>query len=322
MQIVIIETDNNIIGFEGLSNLKIDKYLKYDSKTISAIPSSNVYGIAGTNNTLNEVIIQLSSNILYQKRTYTQLIDVLGDVGGLMEIVNMIFSGICYLIVNILYNKSLVNNLFNFDLNKKFIILKNKNNDKIINNDSKEKNNIKKKEIFKTKKTIKKWSPKKIYCFPQSNQARYELNNKSSRRGLNNLYEDKRKDIFKYHATTIVEDKSDKKIPNKAIYNNYQLSHIDNNLEDEKYIIKKIRTNKLCIYCCFCFANQCENISNILFDEGMNLIYEQLDIFNIFRKLFEISRYDNVILKEDIKAQMSDKCKQRLEDIINRILPL
>ena len=38
MQIVIIETDNNIIGFEGLANVKKDKYLKYDTKIINAIP--------------------------------------------------------------------------------------------------------------------------------------------------------------------------------------------------------------------------------------------------------------------------------------------
>ena len=118
MKIVTIETDNNIIGFESLTNLKIDKYLKYDTKTISAIPSNSlIFQSEDEKNNLNEIIIQLSSNILYQKRTYTPLIDVLGDVGGLMEIMNMIFSVISSLVVNILYNKSMVNNLFNFDLN-------------------------------------------------------------------------------------------------------------------------------------------------------------------------------------------------------------
>ncbi len=92
MQIVIIETDNNIMDFEGLSNSKIDKYLKYDSVTINAIPITSVISTPETSMNLNEIKIQLSSNILYQKRAYTQLIDVLGDVGGLMEIMNMIFN--------------------------------------------------------------------------------------------------------------------------------------------------------------------------------------------------------------------------------------
>ena len=52
---------------------------------------------------LNDITIQLSPNVLTQKRTYVRLIDVLGDVGGLMEIVNMIFSVIASLIVNVLY---------------------------------------------------------------------------------------------------------------------------------------------------------------------------------------------------------------------------
>ena len=269
----------------------------------------------------NEIKIQLSSNILYQKRAYTQLIDVLGDVGGLMEIMNMIFNVITYLIVNILYNKSLVNNLFNFDLNKKLVLLKNKNIDKIIDMDMKQNDNNENKEIFQKNKTMKKWSPKKINL--QVNKPCYEGINKSSRITLNDIYEDKRKNIFKNHATTIIEDKYDKydkKASSKVVNNNYQLNLYKNNLEKEKYIIKKIRTDKICIYYCFCFINHCENISNILLDEGMKIIYEQLDIFNIFRRVFEISKLDHMILKEDIKNQMSDECKQRIKKIIHKIL--
>ena len=324
MKIVMIETDNNIIGFEGLSNLKIDKYLKYDSVTINAIPISSVISIPDAKINLNEIKIQLSSNILYQKRAYTQLIDVLGDVGGLMEIINMIFNVICYLIVNLLYNKSLVNNLFNFDLNKKLVILKNKNNDKIIdkdiNNELPQKNNLEKKENFKIKKTVGKMSSKKSYYFPQSHKAYRDRSNKSSRRSLNDLFEVKIRNRYKNHATTIIEDNGDNKNAKEVFYNNYQLNRLDNNLENGNNIIKKIGINKLCIYYCFCFVNHNKNINNILYDEGMKLIYEQLDIFNIFRRLFEVSKRENMITKEDIKTQMSDECKQKVENIINKNL--
>lgn len=80
---------------------------------------------------LNEITIQLSPTVLTQKRTYVQLIDVLGDVGGLMEIINMVFGVFCSFIASILYEISLVNNLFNFDLDKKIIILKEKKFKKI-----------------------------------------------------------------------------------------------------------------------------------------------------------------------------------------------
>ena len=48
-----------------------------------------------------------------------------------MATINMIFKVISSLSVNILYEKSLVNNLFNFDLDKKIIILKEKKFKKI-----------------------------------------------------------------------------------------------------------------------------------------------------------------------------------------------
>jgi hypothetical protein len=126
MQMVIIETDDNIIGFEALSDTKIEKYLKYDTTWI--IPSPNLYGdfTVNPNAPLNDITIQLAPDVLTLKRTYVKLIDILGDVGGLMATINMIFKMISSLSVNILYEKSLVNNLFNFDLDKKIIIFKNK----------------------------------------------------------------------------------------------------------------------------------------------------------------------------------------------------
>ena len=126
MQLVIIETDDNIIGFEALSKTNTEKLLKYETSWIISSPNIQGNYIQNPDYGLNDITIQLSPTVLTQKRTYVQLIDVLGDVGGLMEIVNMIFSIICSLITNILYEKSLVNNLFNFDLDKKIIVLKNR----------------------------------------------------------------------------------------------------------------------------------------------------------------------------------------------------
>ena len=108
MQLVIVETDDNIIGFEALSNTKVQKFLKYETSWIISRPVlfGNIFENPATED-LNDITIQLSPNVLTQKRKYVQLIDVLGDVGGLMEIVNMIFSVIASLIVNILYEKNL-----------------------------------------------------------------------------------------------------------------------------------------------------------------------------------------------------------------------
>ena len=326
MKIVIIETDNNIIGFEGLSTLKIDKYLKYDSKTINAIPITSVYNSDDANNILNEIKIQLSSNILYQKRTYVQLIDVLGDVGGLMEIINMIFNVICSLIVNLLYNKSLVNNLFSFDLNKKLVILKNKNNEQIrgidINKEILPKNKFEKKDNFKIRKTNRNINIIKNFYTPKYNHSFFEINNKSSRKIIYDLYDNKRKDIQINRANTIIEDNVDKKNSTEVNHNNYRLNSLDNNFENRNNIIKKVRANKLCVYLCFCILKGNKNVNNILFDEGMKLIIKNLDIFNVFKRLFEISEFEILTSKEDIKVQMSDECKEKIHNIINKNFPI
>jgi len=47
---------------------------------------------------------------------------------------------------------------------------------------------------------------------------------------------------------------------------------------------------------------------------------EQLNIFNVFRRLFEISKIELLISEEDMKTQMSDECKRNIERIINKKL--
>ena len=74
------------------------------------------------------VIIQLAGRVLTQKRTYPKIIDVLGEVGGFMEVIYSLFKVILILITDILYDISLVNNLFSFNIDKKLIIIKNLKN--------------------------------------------------------------------------------------------------------------------------------------------------------------------------------------------------
>ena len=270
---------------------------------------------------MNEIIIQLSSNILYQKRTYTKLIDALGDVGGLMEITNMIFSVICYLIVNILYNKSLVNNLFNFDLSKKLVILKFKiNNKNIDTNDNNEiipKNKLEVKENLIIKKQTRKNKIKKELIYPQFNHHLVNRDIESSKRNFNDFNEDKRKNIYLNHSNIIIFDNDDKKNKKEVRDNNHRLNFLDNNAENREKIKTKMKESEL--NSSFCFQlKQKRNINNILFDEGMKLIIKNLDIFNAFRRFYELSKIKSMISEKDIETQMSDECKQKLENIINK----
>ena len=77
---------------------------------------------------------------------------------------------------------------------------------------------------------------------------------------------------------------------------------------------------RACIYCCFCCTGKRKIIDNILLDEGMNIISEKLDIFNIFEQL-----YKNKINPEKEKArqpdviEMSDSCIFKLNSFNEKL---
>ena len=76
-----------------------------------------------------------------EKRQYSQLIDVLGEVGGFMELINSLFGIICSFFGDILYEKEIVNSLFLFGIKRKLISIK-KGDDSIFKIMGKGNNNI------------------------------------------------------------------------------------------------------------------------------------------------------------------------------------
>jgi hypothetical protein len=104
--------------------------LKYDEMLImSNFLEENIYE---TGESFCDVTIKLADNVRTEKREYTKLVTILGDVGGLMEVVLGLFKIMCSFSVDILYDISLVNNLFNFDLDKKLIMNKKRDKNKTI----------------------------------------------------------------------------------------------------------------------------------------------------------------------------------------------
>ena len=123
LQIVNIETDEDITGLNFFTDT-IDKkqFLRYEESFLIASPL--LYGeiLEGPQRPIADVTLQLSAKVLTEKRQYLQLIDVLGDVGGLMEILFTLLNLISSFVTEVLYDKALVNSLFTFDLNKKYVI--------------------------------------------------------------------------------------------------------------------------------------------------------------------------------------------------------
>ena len=121
--IVHIETDTDYIGFELLKNIETKTYFKYDDTFI--LPSINNIDILNTpHQAYCHVTIQLSEQILTIKRTNTKLTVVLGDIGGLMEVVFSLLNILSSFFTEVLYEQAIINNLFSFDIDKKIIKIK------------------------------------------------------------------------------------------------------------------------------------------------------------------------------------------------------
>ena len=325
LQIVNIETDEDIIGFKDF-HIKNEKYLKYDESFVHTNPRENdIYDTPGE--PLCTVIIQLAGKVLTQKRTYPKLIDVLGEVGGFMEVIYSIFKVLLILITDVLYDISLVNNLFLFNIDKKVIIIKNLKN-KEIENISSGKNEQEKNSIIKLPTSNMSFSRRTLDInmskdLTQNNIINRNKMTKESSVPRNIKIPNRRSYKIKprYNKNSIISNfntyessevkrinivgKNFKSESNKKIYNNnnnntnsndYNINNLnitdvkERNTETEKdikkdKIIEKLRFNIPYLYFCFLCLRKKNNLQNDLLNKGMKLIYQKLDIFNLFKKM-------------------------------------
>ena len=340
-QIINIETDEDIVGLEGLSQIKKEKYIKYDQ---SVILSSLKGDIFETGDAICDVTIALSEQELTQKRTYPKLIEVLGDVGGLMEVFFSLFKIISSFLTDTLYETSLVNNLFSFDLDKMTLIIKNKKK----NN----KNNIFQDEspkIYSPINNIENISPQNSLNDEMTIQTKNRLSEESIKNKIN--YENallskprKRKktktrtkiniptNAGKFDSNELQKNLSNEKV-NNLKGNNIELSSNNINMlsskdeignkkemgiekeKEKRKIIKKIKTSKICIYLCFLCVRKRKNIQNILLDEGMKVITEKLDIMNLFKNLYRNEIIQEKEINQEEIIEMSENCKVNLRKL-------
>ena len=322
-QLVNIETENNLFGFEAFSDIKSEKYIIYHSTLIMNYEMIEGQAEVSTYNIL------LKENTLNNLRTYTQFIDVLGDVGGLMEVIQSIFGIICTLVADILYDKTMVNNLFTFDLNTYSIKIKNKPklNKSIFNeiktsylNNEKMKNQYEKKEINISKNTSRrtignkkqKFNLKKTYV--QDINIGNIYNNGDSERNTNSKNISSNKMLKKNYIYN-----SNKEVSGNIKIYNYE-SPVEDKVIDQRKIINKIKMNLLCIYFCFCIVRKRENLGNAVLDEAMNIITDKLDIYNMFRNFYFIDEFKENNNYEYKDFEMSDECKSKLKKVSNKFM--
>jgi len=332
--IIDIQTDNDVLGFEAFSNKKKEKHFKYDVTFM--VNSMNSVLPTDSGEALCNIQLQLTEQMISIDRTYTKLVEVLGDVGGLMEFVFSIFKLFSIFITEALYEKGLINHLFSFDLDKKIIELKNqKKTQNIIIN--KPKSNKLLKHEYKLSS--------QILVYGNENTSKMRSIAKDGRTISDNKISNE--NILSPKSTNFLKAKYKKKIKKKKVTRaNTMKSENDeikskniirNNLKDENEIFKnsnieledniieigkgsrkkisKLAFTKVDLYLCFlCTRKRKKKIQNILIDEGMNLFSEKLDVINIFSKLMKIEDFENLSHKTK-SIEMSDECKKRLQDI-------
>ena len=328
-QIVNIETNLDILGFEAFSKYKHEKFLKYDESWIIASPSPHVAGL-NPSYPVCDVMIQLSAKVVTIKRDNTKLIDVLGDVGGVMEVLWSLFNFISIFITNLLYDIDIVNNLFSFDLDKKKVLIKNLKKD---NN-----NNIldEKKDIYNQEIKSSRVVTTNIINLNENeinptieNEPKIEIkkNKKRIYKKFNKLNH-KKKPIIKedINQNKNVEmqflnqnqrnDKINERNNNKTILSNSRILSIEEeykkSIEDKRNIVDNIYINHFFVIFAFCCIRKRKNINCYVLEEGLEILKERLDVLNIFKKLY----YDEIIqekLKDKLKdIDMTDICKQKL----------
>ena len=332
LQIVNIETDEDITGLNFFSNnIRKQTYTRYDESFIIASPL--LYGdILLSGGPVADVTLQLAAKVLTEKRQYTQLIDVLGDVGGLMEIIYTFLNIISSFITEVLYDKSLVNNLFSFELNKKYVVfndIKNKikkseHNHINLHTINKYHSNQKFEELEKDKNI-------EIYSKENSNQIMIPKNIVSSDRKKIK----KKKGTSRKSSKTNIQIKEQSNIHNEEVHNNENKVSIEENknieninniavepirISNDSYTfeekdLKNVYINSWLI-CYFWCTRKKKNMNKILFEEGSKIITERLDIMNMFKHLYIIELIQNKLYIETKGINMSDVC-QKCIDIYN-----
>jgi hypothetical protein len=323
MQIVNLETDQDWLGFEALSDIKKEQFLRYDESWIIAAPSPHMYGLQAMT-PVCDITVQLSAKVLTTKRANTKLIEVLGDVGGLMEVVWSAFNILSIFITDLLYDIDIVNSLFSFDLTRKIVLLKKDGNENYdlsdvdeinIYNAKKSKNgrNIKFNAQIKEKedntetpvveiKTKKKKKLKSKRTFASSNNANDEIHYNTQNMNFN-MNENKK--VNEVEKQTIMT--------NNLMASNDNLKELKKSGENKKgEILDEIKINKFFIVFAFCCIRKRKNVNNYVLEEGLSLIGKRLDIINIFKRLYYDEKAQKFYMKDSEEIAMSAECKEKL----------
>ena len=316
LQLVKIETSTNIIGFDFLTEPKLQEYIKFEKEQVYPNPG---YNDEENSYPLGTYEVQLNDKILFEKREYVQLVDVLGEIGGFMEIIESFCAVICSVVVDELYEKTITNNLFSFDTKKKLIFIKSGKNHKINEEEIEEEPKIYSPKIV-TFVQNKSLDEEKISTTkPKKKKTKNKNNGKLTKNKNSSLPKTVKKGVktehFIFHTNKDNYDDIDKQsIDIFKIESKRNKKRTDN---ENINIINKITLKNQMSSICYCCSKNRGKTYNIVLKESTKIIREKLDIFNIFRNLSLMEHSKNDINKTLETIRMSDECSNELSILRN-----
>ena len=328
IQIVFIETDNDITGLNFLAENKVEQYPKYDNSMLIAAPGdANIIFTPGK--PVCDITMQLDQKILTTKRKYTTLLEVLGDVGGLMELVYSFFNMICSFIMEISYEKNLVNNLFAFDLKRKVIKF---NHNKKSGDTIHSKQTLKNVDDLRDRNSISElkkdsidiYSKEEIHKINQKNRKSKTRTNKRQKSNysskpfkVNNNFDMSNDEKLNSNDKNIMDQNSNDLQNLERNSKNY----VDSNgrategkveMNNRNNLFEKISVNSIWLYC----LSSKTNMEKVIFDEGTKLISKNLDIMNIFDKLYLIERIQKNVNVDLEYMDMTERFKRKVDSVL------
>jgi hypothetical protein len=335
MQIVNLETDQDWFGFEGLSDIKKEQFLRYDESWIITAPSPHMQSLQART-PVCDITIQLSAKVLTTKRTNTKLIEVLGDVGGLMEVVWSAFNLLSIFVTDLLYDIDIVNTLFSFDLTKKIVIMK-KGPEELVGTSNEDEINI-----YNNKKTKIKFSNEKISKPPIENYEDKKIEEEIKPiKSIESFKNNKRKKIRNKKVITQPNRETEERNNFLKLHMNFSSKNVNLNKMNEierqtiisnnlmvpkenseerqntenakkNQILDEIKINKFFIVFAFCCIRKRKNVNNYVLEEGLGLIAKRLDILNIFKRIYYDEKVQKNYINETEELAMTDICKDKI----------
>ncbi len=312
---VIVESDRGWI----FDNYKDKDYFQYDYNEDMFSFKSSVKG------NFLEFSIKFGDKIKKFYRTYTKAATVISNIGGFLKFIQTSFHILCYIFVDNKVYQNIINKIFYF------------NDDNLLNNRT---------QLFKIKRSIVHMNSNNL--IPKTNKV-LNINLKT------NLFKVKNKSIININSSSNMSKNSFEQSPLvfykinddfkrqntnlNSVSNKITMNNINNNTKMNRTNIFKdsyniqflIQSKKINLKYCqrFCSRFNYKTDLNIvkLYQKGINLIEQKLDVISIIRDSFQLSLLKIMIfnkehilildhiIKNELNGEKYDKTLNSFENI-------